>query len=75
MPDREQGPGAWGVPLEVVAAITAALSVVLEPGSFSVGAIRPVSAPAAAAPGWAKAGVLEQQLTRRGVYLWGRRTR
>ena len=74
MPEREQSPGAWGVPLEVVAAITAVLSVVMAPGSFRINAIRPQPGPAVA-PGWARAGVLEQQLTRRGVYLWGRRAR
>lgn len=65
-----------GVPLEIVAAITAAIAAVLERpvGSFVVTAIRPEAqgAPvhsAQAAPvgaaAWSKAGVLESHLLRR----------
>lgn len=60
-----------GIPLEIVAAITAALSAVLDQpvGNFVVTSItaEQPAAPAAyaQASGWAKAGVLESQLMRR----------
>lgn len=58
--------GAPNVPPEVVAAITAALTVVVE-RPFVITAIRPEHGAAAGAPPsmWAKAGLLEQQLLRR----------
>lgn len=67
----------WGVPLEVVAAISAVVSVVMNtsPGGFAITSIAPEAAPApaGAANAWAKAGVIDQHITRRSVYLWGRR--
>lgn len=64
------------VPMQTVAAITAALAVVLDRplGSFVVTSIQPEPAarPAAAPSVWAKAGVLESHLARR---QFGIRTR
>jgi hypothetical protein len=60
-----------GVPLEIVAGITAALSVLLDQpvGSFIVTSIQPEAAPAQAAArpasSWAKAGLIETHLGRR----------
>lgn len=57
--------GAPDVSPEVVAAITAALTVVVE-RPFVITAIRPEHGAAGALPSmWAKAGLLEQQLLRR----------
>lgn len=60
-----------GVSLEVVAAITAALSVVLDKpaGAFRVTSVvpeQPAPAPAPSPSMWAKAGVFESHLARRG---------
>lgn len=62
------------IPLEVVAAITAAISAVLDHGEFVVTSIQPAAVPAAqgAPTVWAKAGVLESHLSRR---QFGFRTR
>lgn len=59
-----------GIPLELVAGITAALSVVLgQPvGSFMVKSIQAEAAPGASvrpASSWAKAGLIETHLARR----------
>lgn len=65
-----------GVPLEVVAAITAALAAVMDRpvGSFVVTKINPEERPGTtAAPSvWSKAGVMESHLARR---QFGFRTR
>jgi hypothetical protein len=57
------------IPLEVVAAITAALSAMLDQpvGSFVVSAIQRADMPATDMPAslWAKAGLLESHLARR----------
>lgn len=61
-----------GAPLDVVAAITSVLSVVLgaEPGRFAIRSITPVApAPVPAPSPWAAAGRLEQHLTRRTFAL------
>lgn len=63
------------IPLETIAAITAALSVVLDQpaGSFVVRSIERAAGPAGAAPGaWAKAGLLESHLARRQFGLRNR---
>lgn len=73
MEDRDLQTVPMAVPLEVVAAITAALSVIMTPGSFAITAIAPAGGTQGPGSAWARAGVLEQQLTRSGVYLWGRR--
>lgn len=56
-----------GIPLEIVAAITAALSAVLDQpvGSFVVKSIQPEPAPVRPTSGWAKAGLIETHLARR----------
>lgn len=64
-----------GAPLDVVAAISAALSVALgtEPGRLAIRSITPLCpAPAAAPAAWAMAGRMEQHLARRS---FGMRTR
>jgi hypothetical protein len=58
-----------GIPLEIVAGITAALSVVLDQpvGSFIVKSIQAETASAAVRPAssWGKAGLIETHLARR----------
>lgn len=64
-----------GTPLEVVAAITAALSAVLDQpvGSFVVTSIQPVAQPMGPAPSaWGKIGLLESHLARRQFGLRSR---
>lgn len=61
-----------GVPLEVVAAITAAVAAVLEtsPDRLAIRSIAPERGPAVPAPStWAVAGRLEQHLTRRQAVM------
>jgi hypothetical protein len=62
------------LPLEIVAAITAALAVVLDRpvGSFVVKSIQPEHPDVRPASMWAKAGLLESHLARR---QFGIRTR
>ncbi|MCG0238525.1 MAG: hypothetical protein L6E13_04535 [Firmicutes bacterium] len=65
-----------GVPLEVVAAITAALSMVLGEGQFTLRSIAPLEEPPAPGPGasaWAMAGRLEQHLSRQHALVRHRR--
>lgn len=72
MRESEQRAVAPVVPLEVVAAITAVLSVLMEPGGFAIRGIEPLAvAPAPSA--WGRAGILEQHWTRQEIRLWGRR--
>jgi hypothetical protein len=64
-----------GIPVEIIAAITAALSAVLDQpvGNFVVRSIQPEPTPARpAASSWAKAGLIETHLARR---QFGIRTR
>lgn len=67
-----------GVPLEVVAAITAALSMVLGEGQFTLRSITPLAAAAgptaaAGAQTWGVAGRLEQHLARQHALIRHRR--
>ncbi|MFZ5828004.1 MAG: hypothetical protein ACOY94_27170 [Bacillota bacterium] len=55
------------VPVEVVAAITAAIAAVIDQpvGSFAITNIQPVQQPAPAMPSaWAKAGLIQSHLAR-----------
>lgn len=55
------------VPVEVVAAITAAIAAVIDQpvGSFAITNIQPAAAPApAATSAWAKAGLIQSHLAR-----------
>lgn len=63
-----------GIPLEIVAAITAVLSAVLDttPDQLAIRAIAAEPPPAGAGAAWSVAGRLEQHMARR---QWGLRAR
>lgn len=63
-----------GIPLEIVAAVTAVVAAVLDQpvGSFAITSIQPESVAAPVPSVWAKAGLLETHLARR---QFGIRTR